>query len=60
MLWFWSSLPWRMKLEEGKLVCDFSRTEKLIDDRVAEGLTGPVVIALGNDRNGSYEQHLCH
>jgi hypothetical protein len=60
MLWFWSSLPWRMKLEEGKLVCDFSRTENLIDDRVAEGLTGPVVIALGNDRNGFYEQHLCH
>jgi len=27
-------------------------TEQLIDDRVAEGLTGPVVIALGNDRSG--------
>ncbi len=59
MLWFWSSLPWKMRLEEGKLACDFSDTARLIDDRVAAGLTGPVVIALGNDRNGHYERSLC-
>lgn len=59
MLWFWSSLPWEMKVDRGKLVCDFSKTEKVIDDRVAAGLTGPVVIALGNDRSGFYEQALC-
>jgi hypothetical protein len=59
MLWFWSSLPWPMKTEQGRLTCDFSRTERIIDDRVAAGLTGPVVIALGNDSNGFYEQALC-
>jgi len=59
MLWFWSSLPWDMKVIGGKLVCDFTDTEKLIDERLAAGLTGPVVIALGNDHKGHYERKLC-
>ena len=59
MLWFWSGLPWRSEIADGKLRFDFSSTEKVID-RIAEaGLTGAVTIALGNDRNGHYEQSLC-
>jgi hypothetical protein len=59
MLWFWGSNPWKMTLEDGKLKLDATQIAKVIDDLTAAGLAGPVVIALGNDSNGSYERGLC-
>jgi hypothetical protein len=59
MLWFWNEHNWKVRRNGETIVQDFTPVSRLIDDAVAVGMTGPIVIALGNDHKGYYERVLC-
>ncbi|MEA2062173.1 MAG: hypothetical protein U9P14_00620 [Gemmatimonadota bacterium] len=43
---------------EGKLVMDLSRLDKYMEDVIASGMKGPVVLSLGNDYHLHYERRI--
>jgi hypothetical protein len=58
-LWFWDSNGMRLLNDGGKLRMDFARIDRTMDRIKAAGMRGPVVLALGNDRTGHFEWHIC-
>jgi hypothetical protein len=59
MLWFYSESAWTIYRQGDSIVQYFHPIVHVIDDAVAVGMKGPIVIALGDDTVGYYERRLC-
>jgi hypothetical protein len=59
MLWFWSEAAWNVYRSGESIVQYFHPITRVIEDAMAVGMKGPIVIGLGNDTVGFYERRLC-
>jgi hypothetical protein len=59
MLWFYSESVWRIYRQGDSIVSYFYPLVRIVEDAMAVGMKGPIVIALGNDTVGFYEKRLC-
>ncbi len=59
VLWFWNEHNWTVRRKGETIRQDFTKITGVIDNMVAVGMKGPVVVALANDSNGYYERKLC-
>ena len=55
---FWGSVSVALSNDKGRLVVDFSRTDRWMEDFKAAGLRGPVVWSMGNDYRSHMENML--
>lgn len=58
--WFWGANMIEILNDQGSLKLDFSRIDAFMEKMKASGMSGPVVLSLGNDRTGHYERALCN
>lgn len=58
MLWFFNDSTWKIARDGDTIRQDFTPFKQFVDDAVAAGMKGPIVVALGNDYNGYYEKRL--
>jgi hypothetical protein len=59
MLWFYSESVWRIYRQGDSIVQYFYPMARIVEDAMAVGMKGPIVVALGNDTVGFYEKRLC-
>jgi len=59
MLWFWSETVWTVYREGDTIRQHFHPLMRVVEDAMAVGMKGPIVIGLGNDTHGFYEKRLC-
>lgn len=59
MLWFWSETVWTVYREGDTIRQHFHPLVRIVEDAMAVGMKGPIVIGLGNDTIGFYEKRLC-
>ncbi|MFO7899400.1 MAG: DUF6067 family protein [Planctomycetota bacterium] len=59
LLWFYSEAVWTIYRQGDSIVQYFHPMMRIVEDAMAVGMKGPIVVALGNDTHGFYEKRLC-
>jgi len=59
MLWFYSPTVWTLYRNGDSIRQNFHPLVRIVEDSMAVGMRGPIVIALGDDTVGYYEREIC-